>query len=270
MLMNELFSLKGKVAIVTGALGLIGRNHCVALNDAGASVVVADTNEQKCIDFARNYLQDSMGAYLDVTRKESVEEMKKAILRKFASIDILVNNAAINDMFEDPKAATEQSKFENYPLELWQKSLDVNLTGAFLCSQIIGSQMVKQSRGSIINIASTYGITAPDQSIYKDKDGNQAFFKPPAYSVTKGGIIMLTKYLAAYWGNAGVRVNTLSPGGVKNAQNDFFIENYSRKTPLGRMAEPSDYKGAIVFLASDASSYMTGANLVVDGGWTCW
>lgn len=270
MLMNELFSLKGKVAVVTGALGLIGRNHCVALNEAGASVVVADTNEQKCVDFARNYLRDSMGAYLDVTRKESIEEMKESIYRKYQSIDILVNNAAINDMFEDPKAATEQSKFENYPLELWQKSMDVNLTGVFLCSQILGSQMVRQGSGSIINIASTYGITAPDQSLYKDQDGNQTFFKPPAYSVTKGGIIMLTKYLAAYWGNAGVRVNTLSPGGVKNAQQDFFIENYSKKTPLGRMAEPTDYRGAIVFLASDASSYMTGTNLVVDGGWTCW
>lgn len=268
--MNELFSLQGKVAIVTGALGLIGRNHCMALSEAGASVVVADTNEQKCTDFAHAYLKNSIGAYLDVTNKESVAEMTQTVLGKYGKIDALVNNAAINDMFEDPKAATEQSKFENYPLELWQKSLDVNLTGVFLCSQIVGSQMVKQGNGSIINIASTYGLTAPDQSIYKDQEGTQSFFKPPAYSVTKGGVIMLTKFLAAYWGQQGIRVNTLSPGGVKNAQSDFFIENYSRKTPLGRMADSTDYKGAIVFLASDASAYMTGANLVVDGGWTCW
>jgi len=270
MSMNDLFSLKGKVAVVTGALGLIGRNHCIALSDAGASVVVADTNEQKCIDFAREYLQYSMGAYLDVTSKESIVEMTQNVIQAHGQIDVLINNAAINDMFEDPKAATEQSKFENYPLELWQKSLDVNLTGVFLCSQVIGSQMVKQGKGSIINIASTYGIIAPDQSIYKDQEGNQSFYKPPAYSVTKGGVIMLTKFLASYWGHAGIRVNTLSPGGVKNAQNDFFIENYSKKTPLGRMANSWDYKGAIVFLASDASAYMTGANLVVDGGWTCW
>ena len=268
--MNELFSLKNKVAVVTGALGLIGRNHCMALSEAGASVVVADTNEQQCEDFARQYLQNSIGVYLDVTRKESIVEMREMILDKFQKINVLINNAAINDMFEDPKAALEESKFENYPLELWQKSLDVNLTGVFLCSQVIGSQMVKQGSGSIINIASTYGIAAPDQSIYADQDGIQSFYKPPAYSVAKGGVIILTKYLAAYWGKTGVRVNTLTPGGVKNEQSDFFIINYSKKTPLGRMARPDEYKGAIVFLASDASSYMTGANLVVDGGWTCW
>jgi NAD(P)-dependent dehydrogenase (short-subunit alcohol dehydrogenase family) len=269
-MMNDLFSLKGKVAIVTGALGLIGQNHCMALSEAGANVIAADIHEQKCVDFAAKYLENSIGAFLDVTKKESIVELKEIVLRKYSKIDILVNNAAINDMFEDPKAVTEQSKFENYPLELWQKSIDVNLTGVFLCAQVIGSQMVEQNSGSIINIASTYGITAPDQSIYKDQLGNQSFYKPPAYSVTKGGVIMLTKYLAAYWGQSGIRINTLTPGGVKNAQSDFFIENYSRRTPLGRMADPTEYKGALVFLASDASAYMTGANLVVDGGWTCW
>jgi NAD(P)-dependent dehydrogenase (short-subunit alcohol dehydrogenase family) len=266
----ELFSLKNKTAIVTGALGLIGKEHCKALNEAGANVIVADINEIKCIEFAKSLQTKSLGFELDVTNPDSIKKLRDEALNQFEHIDILVNNAAINDMFEDPKAATEQSKFENYPLELWQKSIDVNLTGVFLCSQILGTEMAKQKSGSIINIASTYGITAPDQSLYIKEDGTQSFFKPPAYSATKGAVIMFTKYLAAYWGKNGVRVNTLTPGGVENNQDEFFIEKYSAKTPLEKMAKPSDYKGALIFLASDASSYMTGANLIVDGGWTCW
>jgi NAD(P)-dependent dehydrogenase (short-subunit alcohol dehydrogenase family) len=207
---------------------------------------------------------------LDVTDKSSIEIARDLILEKFGRIDVLVNNAAINDMFENPQAATEQSKFENYPIELWKKSLDVNVTGVFLCSQIFGAQMASQGKGSIINVASTYGIVGPDQSLYIDKNGKQNFYKPPAYSATKGAVIAFTKFLAAYWGHKGVRVNTLSPGGVENSQDEFFVEKYSKKTPLGRMAAPTDYMGAVVYLASDASSYMTCANLIVDGGWTCW
>lgn len=270
MTSSNLFSLEGKTAIVTGALGLLGRNHCIALNEAGAKVIVADLYEEQCEEFAQKELVGSRGHYLDVTDKTSIISLLKDVVAEYNKVDILVNNAAINDMFEDPKAASEQSRFENYPLELWQKSLDVNLTGVFLCSQVIGSHMVEQDGGRIINIGSTYGITAPDQNIYKTSQGIQTFFKPPAYPVTKAGIIMLTKYLAAYWGHNGVRVNTLTLGGVRNGQDDFFIENYSKKTPIGRMAEPNDYKGALVFLASDASPYMTGSNLIVDGGWTCW
>ena len=266
----ELFSLKGKVAIVTGAMGLIGKEHCNALAESGANVIVADLNEESCKDFASSLQTESIGVVLDVTDKHSVESVRDQIIEKFGKIDVLVNNAAINDMFESPKAAAEQSKFENYPLELWQKSLDVNLTGVFLCSQIFGKVMADQKSGSIINIASTYGITAPDQSLYIKEDGTQAFYKPPAYSATKGGVIMFTRFLASYWGKDGVRVNTLSPGGVENNQDDFFVKKYSAKTPVNRMALPTDYKGAIIFLASDASSYMTGANLVVDGGWTAW
>ncbi|MFA5805056.1 MAG: SDR family oxidoreductase [Melioribacteraceae bacterium] len=266
----ELFSLKNKTAIVTGALGLIGKEHCKALSEAGANVIVADIDESKCSEFAKTLSGESIGVSLDVTNPDSIKNLRDKVLNHCGHIDILVNNAAINDMFEDPKAATEQSKFENYPLELWQKSIDVNLTGVFLCSQILGTEMAQQKSGSIINISSTYGITAPDQSLYIKEDGTQSFYKPPAYSATKGAVIMFTKYLAAYWGKDGVRVNTLTPGGVENNQDEFFIEKYSSKTPLGRMAKPTDYKGALIFLASDASSYMTGANLVVDGGWTCW
>ena len=266
----EIFSLKNKVAVVTGALGLIGKNHCEALSEAGANVVVCDLDGAKCKIFASNLHEKSIGLETDITKKDSVIRLKDKILKELGKIDILVNNAAINDMFENPKAAAEQSKFENYPLELWQKSLDVNVTGMFLCSQILGSEMAKNGIGSIINIASTYGIVGPDQSLYKKQDGTQSFYKSAAYPVTKGAVISFTRFLAAYWGNKGVRVNTLSPGGVENQQDEYFIDNYSKKTPLGRMAKPTDYKGALIFLASDASDYMTGANLVVDGGWTAW
>lgn len=266
----ELFSLKNKTAIVTGALGLIGKQHCYALSEAGANVIVADLNKEKAIKFANELSTESMGVFLDVTNKENIMELNNQIKETYGSINVLINNAAINDMVEDPKAAKSLSQFENYPLELWEKSIKVNLTGAFLCSQIFGNEMAANNSGSIINVASTYGLVAPNQSLYKDKNGNQYFYKPPAYSVTKSGLIGLTKYLAAYWGEKGVRVNSLSPGGVENNQDEFFKSKYSEKTPLGRMANMNDYKGAVVFLASDASSYMTGANLIVDGGWTCW
>lgn len=265
----DLFSLKNKVSIVTGAIGLIGKEHCKALSEAGSNIVVADLDESKCKEFASTLGTESIGVGVDVTNPDSIKNLRDKTIDEFGFIDVLVNNAAINDMFENPKAALEQSMFENYPLELWQKSLDVNLTGVFLCSQILGSKMVKQKQGSIINIASTYGVVAPDQSLYINKDREQKFYKPPAYSATKGAVIMFTKYLASYWGKDGIRVNALSPGGVENNQDDFFVEKYSAKTVLGRMAKPDDYKGAIVFLASDASNYMTGANLIVDGGWTC-
>lgn len=267
---DELFSLKNKVSIVTGALGLLGREHCYALSRAGSNVIACDFNEDQCCDFSSSLPEKSLGICLDVTDPGSLNRVKEIVLKEFGHIDVLVNNAAINDMFEDPKSSGVLSMFENYPLELWKKSLDVNLTGVFLSSQIFGSQMLKQKKGSIINIASTYGIVAPDQSIYRKEDRTQDFYKPPAYSATKGAVISFTKYLAAYWGSKGIRVNTLSPGGVRNNQEEYFITNYSQKTPLGRMAEKNDYHGAIVFLASDASNYMTGANLVVDGGWTTW
>ena len=267
---SELFSLKEKVAVVTGGLGLIGKHHCHALAEAGANVVVCDLNESECANFAATLSVLSLGISVDITNKKSVQDLKRKILSNYGKIDILVNNAAINDKFEDPLSAVEESMFENYPVEMFKKSLDVNVTGMFICSQVIGTEMAKKGYGSIINVASTYGIVAPDQSIYKNENGEQTFYKSAAYPVTKGAVISFTRFLAAYWGTKGVRVNTLSPGGVKDNQEEFFVKNYSAKTPLGRMAQPTDYKGALVFLASDASNYMTGANLVVDGGWTAW
>jgi NAD(P)-dependent dehydrogenase (short-subunit alcohol dehydrogenase family) len=264
----DLFSLKGKTAVVTGALGLIGRKHCEALAAVGANVVVADINIAQTQQFATELGDNHLGLGVDVTSKESLIDALNAVLDKYDSVDVLVNNAAINDKFENPAMAKELSAFENYPLEAFQQSLNVNITGVFLCSQVFGTQMALHRSGSIINIASTYGMVGPDQSIYRDSRGQQTFYKSAAYPVTKGAIINFTRFLAAYWGHTGVRVNTLSPGGVEAGQTEDFIGNYSAKTLLGRMAKASDYQGALIFLASEASAYMTGANLVVDGGWT--
>lgn len=267
---TNLFDLSGKVAIVTGAAGLLGTHHCDALIEAGAIVIATDLINIKRKTLAQKLAHNYYFMQADITDASSVTKLTQKIIKQFGRIDILINNAAINDKFEDPAAALEQSRFEHFPLELWRRALDVNLTGTFICSQIIGTKMAEKKHGSIINIASTYGLVAPDQSLYRTAEGEQKFYKTPSYSVTKGAIISFTRFLAAYWGEVGVRVNCLSPGGVYDNQEQFFVENYSRRTPLKRMALPTDYKGAIIFLASDASSYMTGANLVMDGGFTIW
>lgn len=267
--MDPLFSLKDRVAVVTGALGLLGKEHCYALSEFGAHVVVCDLKEEDCKAFARQLATPSIGIGANVTNPETIKALVEQTLSAYGHIDILINNAAINDSFETPLVHSI-STFEHYPLEAWRKIIEVNVTGVFLCSQMIGSEMVKRRRGSIINIASTYGMVGPDQSIYRPPRSNQTFHKSPAYATSKGAILAFTRFLATTWGATGVRVNALTPGGVENNQEEFFIQNYSLKTPMGRMAKVNDFKGAIIFLASDASSYMTGANVVVDGGWTAW
>ncbi|MGH8509209.1 MAG: SDR family oxidoreductase [Gammaproteobacteria bacterium] len=266
----EQFSLHGKTAIVTGAAGLLGRCHCRALAEAGAAVVATDLEQSACEGVADRIGQGAFAYAADVTDPVSLRRLLDAVIERTGQIDILVNNAAVNDRFENPSVALERSRFENYPLEQWKRSLDVNVTGVFLCSQIIGARMAARGYGSIVNIASTYGLVAPDQSLYRDRHGQQRFYKSAVYPTTKGAVLAFTRFLAAYWAPRGVRVNALSPGGVENEQDDDFIAEYSRRTPLGRMAAPEDYMGALVFLASDASVYMTGSNLVVDGGFTAW
>jgi len=265
---QDMFNLSGKVALVTGALGLIGKEHCKALAQAGATVIVADLSIAACVDFASTLGNGSKGVALEITVEKEVEKCADWIVNEFGRLDILVNNAAINDHFQTSSDLLSLSSFENYPVDMFQKSWEVNVKGLFLCSQKFGKIMLKHKQGSIINIASTYGIVGPDQSLYQDENGQQLFFKTPAYPTTKGAVINFTRYLAAYWGEQGIRVNTLSPGGVENGQTDFFMQQYSAKTLLKRMAKADDYAGALVFLASEASSYMTGANLVVDGGFT--
>jgi len=267
------FSLDGKIAVVTGGLGLLGRQHGLALAEAGAHVAVADLDrgaaEQFACDLTKRFGQHARGYHVDITEAEAVASLRDEVERTLGPIDVLVNNAAIDDKAL-PGTGDETSAFERYPLDRWKAMLETNVTGTFLCCQIIGRGMADRAVGSIINIASTYGIVAPDQALYRDADGSQSFFKGPAYPTTKSAVIGLTRFLAAYWGPRGVRVNALSPGGVENGHEPAFVARYCARTPLGRMATPTDYQGALVFLASDASSYMTGANLVVDGGWTAW
>jgi len=267
---QPLFDLSGKVCVVTGALGLLGREFCRALAAAGGSVVLTDLDHAACADRATAFGPSAMGHGADITDPDSLIALRDAVLARHGRLDVVVNNAAINDKFESPGAAARESKMEHYPLALWKRSLDANVTGTFLACQVLGAVLAERGQGSIVNIASTYGVVAPDQKLYQRPDGSQPFYKSPAYPTTKAAVLGFTRYLAAYWGPTGVRVNALSPGGVENGQEPYFVEAYAARTPLGRMAAPGDYAGAIVFLASDASSYMTGANLVVDGGWTAW
>jgi NAD(P)-dependent dehydrogenase (short-subunit alcohol dehydrogenase family) len=263
----SLFSLRGRTALVTGAAGLLGREHALALAEAGATVVAGDIDADACGRLAGTLPSPALGVRLDVTDPESIRSVGSLAEARFGRIDILVNNAAMNDRFEDPALSARLSMFEQYPLDMWKKVMEVNVTGVFLCCQVIGNRMAERGGGSIVNIASTYGIVAPDQSIYRSADGRQDFYKSPSYPASKAAVIALTRFLGAYWGGKGVRVNALSPGGVENGQERRFVDNYSARTPMGRMAKPGDLRGALVFLASEASAYMTGANLVVDGGW---
>lgn len=261
-----MLSLAGKVAVITGALGLLGRAHCDAFAAAGAQVVAVDLDGDACAAMPSAQL----GVSADITSESSLEALRDAVLDRFSRIDVLLNNAAINDVFADDEDSAQRSRFENYPLEMFERSMRVNVSGTFLACRIVGGAMAERGAGSIINVASTYGLVGPDQSIYRRADGTQSFYKSPAYPASKGAVVTFTKYLAAYWGARGVRVNCLCPGGVFNDQEAHFVGNYAARTPLGRMAMPEEIAAAAVFLAGDGASYMTGANLVVDGGWTAW
>lgn len=268
------FSLEGRVAVVTGAAGLIGRHHCSALREAGAVVILVDLNEA-ALGAALAGLTERDGPQAiafraDLTSESDLTALRDMIRAHCGRLDVLVNNGAINDKVETRTTGVEATRFENFPLEEWRRVIDVNTTGVFLPSRILGSDMARAGRGSIINVASTYGIVGPDQSLYVKPDGTRTMFKSPAYPSSKGAVIAFTRYLAAYWGHAGVRVNTLVPGGVEAGQEPWFLAEYGRRTPLGRMAQPDDYRGAVVYLASDASRYVTGSTLVVDGGFTTW
>ena len=275
MTIQEKFDLSGRVAVVTGGVGLLGAEFCKTLAEAGASVVVVDLNasaSQAVADSLATRGFKALAVPTDITQPEAVNMLVEQTLSTFGRLDILVNSAALDPKF-DPDALNKgitPGAFEDYPLDLWNSALNVNLTGMFLMTQACVKPMIAQGKkGSIINICSTYGLNGPDQRIYV-KEGKRVAFKPVYYTVTKAGVMGFTKYLAAYYANTEIRVNALTPGGVFNNHEDYFVKNYSAKTILGRMAHKDEMNGALLFLASDASSYMTGNNVVVDGGWTAW
>jgi len=275
MTIQQKFDLTGRAALVTGGVGLLGAEFCRTLAEAGASVAVVDLNESAANSVADSLKKEGYNALAvaaDITKPESVDGMLGRVLEKFGRLDILVNSAALDPKF-DPDAMKKgitPGAFEDYPLADWNAALNVNLTGMFLVTQACVQPMLAQGKkGSIINICSTYGLNGPDQRIYV-KEGKRVAFKPVYYTVTKAGVMGFTKYLAAYYAGTEIRVNALTPGGVYNDHEEYFVENYSAKTIMGRMANKDDMNGALLFLASDASSYMTGNNVVVDGGWTAW
>ena len=275
MKIQEKFDLTGCVAVVTGGVGLLGAEFCRTLAEAGAAVGVVDLNASASQETAYTLTKSgyqSLAVPTDITMPDSVNTMVETVVSTFGRLDILVNSAALDPKF-DPDAIKKgitPGAFEDYPLDQWNAALNVNLTGMFLVTQACAKQMLAQDKkGSIINICSTYGLNGPDQRIYI-KDGERVAFKPVYYTVTKAGVLGFTKYLAAYYAETEIRVNALTPGGVFNNHEDYFVKNYSAKTIIGRMAKKDEMNGALLFLASEASSYMTGNNLIVDGGWTAW
>lgn len=267
------FDMIGKTAIITGAAGLLGKQFSIALAQAGANVVVADLAGVLAAENANEIKEmglKAMAVEVDITDPNSTKAMVDQALTAFGSVDVLVNSAALDPKFDSANILSQKvNEFETYPLSSWKQALEVNLTGMFLASQAAVLPMLEQGRGVIVNISSMYGLVGPDQRLYERPDGTRQF-KPVYYSVTKAGVLGFTRYLATYYAGKNIRVNALTPGGVFNEHDAIFTAQYSTRTVLGRMANLDEMNAAMLFLCSDASSYMTGSNLVVDGGWTAW
>ncbi|MFI8580359.1 2-dehydro-3-deoxy-D-gluconate 5-dehydrogenase [Pseudomonas sp. THAF187a] len=272
---EALFRLDGRVAVITGGGGLLGYQHAATIAGLGGVPILLDIDAQALAANAARLAEETGQQILtleaDITELDAVIAADERLQAQHGRVDILINNAARN-----PKVETagdkDFSRLEHFPWEQWQLDLNVGLGGAFNCAKVFGARMARQGSGVIVNIASDLGVIAPDQRLYRvpGRDSEQQPVKPVTYSVVKHGLIGLTKYLATYWCEQGVRCNALSPGGVYAGQNDVFVSKLSQLIPLGRMADADEYRGAIAFLCSDASSYMNGANLVVDGGRSAW
>lgn len=271
----DLFDLSGRVVILTGGAGFLGTEFTRTLAQAGARVVIADiagdVARSLAEEITRTTDSEALGIQTDVTDPASVSAMVDRAMGEYGRIDALVNNAALDPKFDPGETGKHQQTFEGFLLEQWEESLRVGLTGAFLCAQAVTPIFQEQNRGVIVNVSSMYGLVGPDQRLYeKDDPKTPHGYKPPIYSVEKAGLHGLTKYLATWFAGANVRVNTLTLGGVFKGHDEQFLKRYAARAPLGRMMKLEEIGGPLLFLLSDASSYMTGANLVVDGGWTAW
>jgi NAD(P)-dependent dehydrogenase (short-subunit alcohol dehydrogenase family) len=270
---ENLFSVNDSVVVITGGLGQLGRRYTQTLMARGARVAIFDVGvEETRLPPDLHSAREGGRLFVleaDVTDRGSLEAALGSVEGEWGIPDGLINNAALDSPPDAP--IEENGPFETYPEASWDKVMSVNVKGVFQACQVIGGRMAEAGRGSIINVSSIYGLVSPDQGLYAyRREAGDNFFKPVAYSASKSALFNLTRYLATYWGGKGVRVNTVTFGGVFNDQDENFLKNYNRRVPLGRMARPEDYEGAIVFLLSEASSYMTGSNLVIDGGWTAW
>ena len=272
---DTLFDLTGRVAVITGGSGLLGPRHAEAIAAAGGVPVIADLRLENAEEVARaqrdRFGVDAWAERTDVASRDDVQKLLARVLERHGRVDILINNAANNPKVEDT-ASVQFSRLEGFSLAQWDADIAVGLTGAFLCSQVIGSEMARRGTGVIVNIASEYGLIAPDQRLYRVEGvaEDEQPVKPISYTVVKSGLLGMTRYLATYWAHRGVRVNSITVGGIENGQDAEFLRRASDRIPLGRMAQADEYQGAILFLCSDASTFMTGANLVVDGGKSCW
>lgn len=274
---NDLFSLHGKIVVITGGAGMLGYQHAAAISSCGGKSVLLDINKQNLESNLRalrkQYGNMFSGYQLDVTDINAVHDVSALIANDCGPINVLINNAARNPQVESSIGGSNFSRLENFSQEQWHLDLNVGLGGAFNCSQVFGTQMANNGFGGvIINVASDLSVIAPDQRLYRIPgiSINDQPVKPVSYSVVKHGLIGLTKYLATYWCEQNIRCNALSPGGVYVGQNDVFVNNLAKLIPMGRMAQPDEYRGAIVFLCSDASRYLNGVNLLIDGGRSAW
>ncbi len=272
----EKYDLTGKVALVTGGAGLLGRQHASALLESGATVVLADISINALAVARTTLLNESPSAQIltkvmDVSNPADIRRVAESL--NGLRVDILINNAAIDPKVTEDSGLVDTSRMENFPLLQWEQQIAVGLTGAFLCSQVFGAAMARDGLGGVIlNIASDLSVIAPDQRLYEIQglSADQQPVKPVSYSVIKAGLVGLTRYLATYWATSGVRANALSPGGVQNEQGHEFVQKLITRIPMGRMASPDEYRATVQFLCSDASSYLNGQNIVMDGGRSVW